>query len=137
MAAMAFETGETFSPSIRNSVSGATGLIQFMPSTAQSLGTTTTALAAMTDVQQLEYVERYFRGRAGQLGTVEDVYMAILWPRAVGQPNSYTLFSDPSVQYRQNRGLDANGDGSVTKDEAASPVRRKLNKGLLPANAAG
>lgn len=40
MAAMAFESGETFSPSIKNAAgSGAVGLIQFMPSTAKALGT--------------------------------------------------------------------------------------------------
>lgn len=42
MACMAFETGETFSPTIKNGAgSGATGLIQFMPKTAIGLGTTT------------------------------------------------------------------------------------------------
>jgi membrane-bound lytic murein transglycosylase B len=36
MACMAFETGETFSPAIKNAAgSGAVGLIQFMPSTAK------------------------------------------------------------------------------------------------------
>lgn len=136
MACMAFETGETFSPSIRNSASGATGLIQFMPSTARGLGTTTNDLAAMTAEQQLDYVERYFRGYANRLGTLEDVYMAILWPRAVGQPDSTVLFSQPSRAYTMNRGLDSNSDGSVTKTEAASPARRKLTKGQLPENAA-
>lgn len=136
MAAMAFETGETFSPSIRNQASGATGLIQFMPSTARSLGTTTDDLAAMSAVQQLDYVERYFRGSANRLNSLEDVYMAILWPRAVGQTNSYVLFSQPSRAYELNQGLDADRDGSVTKMEAASPVQRKLTKGLLPQNVA-
>ena len=37
-SAIAFETGESFSPSIRNKASGATGLIQFMPKTAKALG---------------------------------------------------------------------------------------------------
>lgn len=62
MACMAFESGETFSPAVRNAAgSGATGLIQFMPSTAKALHTTTDALAAMSAEQQLVYVERYFR----------------------------------------------------------------------------
>ena len=40
MAVMSFETGGTFNPGIRNAAgSGATGLIQFMPSTAAGLGT--------------------------------------------------------------------------------------------------
>ncbi|AXB30838.1 hypothetical protein DSB67_04295 [Vibrio campbellii] len=55
MACMAFETGETFSPKIKNAAgSGATGLIQFMPATAKGLGTTTEKLAQMTAVKQLD-----------------------------------------------------------------------------------
>jgi hypothetical protein len=130
MAVMAFESGETFRPSIRNRLSGATGLIQFMPKTAQRLGTTTDALAAMTAEQQLDYVSLYFSPYRGRLGTLEDVYMAVLWPRAVGAPSDTVLFATPSKAYKQNRGLDLNGDGLVTKFEAAESVRMKLNKGL-------
>ena len=93
MAAMAFESAETFSPSVRNRLSGATGLIQFMPSTAQRLGTTTDALAAMTPEKQLDYVSRYFSPYSGRLGTIEDVYMVILWPKAVGASNDTALFA--------------------------------------------
>jgi hypothetical protein len=40
MAIMAFETGRSFDPAVTNHAgSGATGLIQFMPATARSLGT--------------------------------------------------------------------------------------------------
>ena len=55
LCCMAFETGRTFNPAIRNSI-GATGLIQFIPSTARGLGTTTDALASMTRVQQMDFV---------------------------------------------------------------------------------
>jgi hypothetical protein len=130
MAAMAFESAETFSPSVRNRLSGATGLIQFMPSTAQRLGTTTDALAAMTAEQQLDYVSRYFSPYRGRLGTLEDVYMVILWPKAVGAPNDAALFAKPSTAYEQNKALDVNGDGVVSKFEAAQFVRAKLTKGL-------
>ncbi len=61
MAIMHYETAHTFSPSVRNEDSGATGLIQFMPSTAKGLGTTTAALASLCRMTQLEYVERYFQ----------------------------------------------------------------------------
>jgi hypothetical protein len=73
MAAMAFETGETFSPSITNAAgSGAAGLIQFTPGTAKALGTTTAALATMTAEAQLEYVGKYFLPKRGRLWTIED-----------------------------------------------------------------
>ena len=130
MAAMAFETGETFSPSIRNRQSGATGLIQFMPATAKSLGTSTAALAAMTAEDQLMFVGQYFNAWSGRMKTLSDVYMAVLWPRAVGKPDASVLFAAPSNAYAQNAGLDVNRDGEVTKGEAASKVQRALDKGL-------
>jgi D-alanyl-D-alanine carboxypeptidase/Bacterial SH3 domain/Transglycosylase SLT domain len=137
MACMAFESGETFSPSIRNAAgSGATGLIQFMPSTAQALGTTTDELASLTAVEQLEFVEKYFEPSIGKLSSLDDVYMAILWPVAVGKPRDYVLFrqDDPDhpKRYILNAGLDFNQDGLVTKAEAADRVRKTLEKGKLP-----
>jgi murein DD-endopeptidase MepM/ murein hydrolase activator NlpD len=130
MACMAFETGETFSPGVRNAAgSGATGLIQFMPSIATMLGTTTTALAAMTAEAQLDYVARYFLPYRGRLRTVEDLYMAILWPAAIGKPPDHVLFAAPKKSYAQNRGLDRDGDRRVTKREAAAAVQAKLVKG--------
>ena len=134
MAAMAFETGRTFDPSITNPNSGATGLIQFMPSTARNLGTTTDALRVMSAVEQLDYVEKYFQPYRGRLTTLEDVYMAILWPKAIGKPNDYVLFAEPSIYYTQNRGLDINSDGQVTKAEASSKVKDSLIEGLTSSN---
>ncbi len=114
MACMAFESGETFSPSVENAAgSGATGLIQFMPSTAEDLGTTAEELASMTAEEQLDYVEEYFKPHKGKLKSIEDVYMAILWPKAVGKPSDYVLFrkDDPKhpQYYRYNKGLDLKG----------------------------
>lgn len=133
MAVMAFETGETFDPAIRNPLSGATGLIQFMPATARRLGTSTDALASMSAEEQLDWVERYFATWRGRLGTLADTYMAVLWPRAIGKPDDYALFKEPSTAYRQNRGLDRNKDGAVTKHEAAWKVQRALDRGFDPA----
>jgi Transglycosylase SLT domain len=137
MACMAFESGESFSASVKNAAgSGAVGLIQFMPSTAQALGTTTAKLAAMSAVSQLDFVEKYFHPSKGKLKSLEDVYMAILWPAAVGKPLSFVLFSKSDTKhpkrYIQNAGLDFDKDGVVTKAEAADKVRKKLEKGMKP-----
>ncbi len=64
-----------------------------MPATATSLGTSTAALAAMTEVHQLDYVKKYFQSYSGKLNTLEDVYMAILYPAAIGKPAESTLFA--------------------------------------------
>jgi hypothetical protein len=134
MAAMAFETGATFSPSELNPRSGATGLIQFLPSTAVGLGTTIQALARMTAVEQLDYVKKYLNPFNGRMRSLSDVYMSILFPAAVGKPDSFVLFSAPSTAYRQNAGLDVNHDNQVTKGEAASKVQARLDDGLSVVN---
>jgi hypothetical protein len=122
---MAFETGGSFSPSQKNMAgSGATGLIQFMPSTAEGLGTTTDALAQMSATEQLDYVEKYFSPYKGKLNSVADAYMAVLWPKAVGKPMDYVLFTEGTTAYTQNKGLDLNKDGNITKEEASHKVRK-------------
>lgn len=131
MAAMAFETGGSFDPAQKNFAgSGATGLIQFMPATAKGLGTTTAELAKMTAVEQLDYVKAYFLPYAGRISTLEDLYMAILWPRGIGKSNDYVLWSRGTKAYELNSGLDSNNDGSVTKGEAAGKVRVKYEEGM-------
>ena len=130
MSAMAFESGESFSPSVRNAAgSGATGLIQFLPSTATSLGTSVEALAAMTAEEQLAYVQKYLNPYKGRIGNLEDLYMSILRPAAIGKPDSFVLFRRGTIAYEENAGLDANKDGMVTKEEASAPVRAQLVKG--------
>ena len=130
MAVMAFESAGTFSPRVRNPHSGATGLIQFMPSTARALGTTVDALAQQSAEEQLHYVERYLRPYRGRMQTLSDVYMAVLWPRAVGAAPGTVLFDEvDGALYRQNRGLDANRDGAVTKAEAAASVQARYDAG--------
>jgi peptidoglycan hydrolase-like protein with peptidoglycan-binding domain len=133
LAIMSFESGGTFSPSVKNPYSGATGLIQFMPSTARNLGTSVEALAAMSAEQQLDYVSKYFAPYRGRLKTLEDAYMAVLWPKAIGKGNSYVLFSTPSTAYQQNSALDSNRDGKITVAEAASKVRQRLGSTAAPA----
>jgi Transglycosylase SLT domain len=136
MACMAWESGRSFRADIKNMAgSGATGLIQFMPATARSLGTTVEALARMTPEDQLNFVWKYFAPFKGKLKTLSDIYMAILWPKAVGQPDDYALFTG-GVAYRQNAGLDTNKDGRVTKREAAAKVMGLLDEGLRPGNIA-
>lgn len=139
MACMAWESGRSFRPDVKNMAgSGATGLIQFMPATAAGLKTTTDALGAMTAEAQLAYVERYFAPYKGKLHSLSDLYMAILFPPAVGKPDAFVLFDatdkDHPARYRQNAGLDVNRDGHVTKREAAMKVVAIKGEGFNPLN---
>ena len=137
MACIAWESGESFSPSVRNAAgSGAVGLIQFMPTTATQLGTSVAALAAMTAEDQLNFVYKYFKPYTGRLHNLGDLYMAILWPSGVGKPDSYVLWAKASrpTTFRQNAGLDINKDGEITRGECLDKIKQKLAKGLQPEN---
>ena len=135
MACIHFETGGTFSPSVRNPRSTATGLIQFMKATAQALGTSTELLGRMSAVEQLVYVEKYFQPYARQIASLEDLYLAILWPAAIGKPSHWVLWPQGVPAYAVNRGLDINRDRRITKGEAAAKPRALLAQGLLADNA--
>ena len=119
MAVMWFES--KMKPACRNSI-GATGLIQFLPSTARGLGTTTDALRAMTAAEQMRYVEAYLRPYRGRLDSLEDLYMAVLWPRGVGMGADFALWRKGSKAYAQNP-MDWDGDGKITIEEATRRVR--------------
>lgn len=139
MACIAFETGRTFSPSVRNPGSSATGLIQFMRATATALGTTVEALAGMTAEKQFDYVWLYLRDVIKVRGapkSLADCYMMILYPKAVGWDASAVLWVAGNSAYAVNAGLDANRDHVITKAEAAARVGAMLLEGMGPLNAA-
>ena len=50
----------------------------------------------------------------------------MLWPAAVGKPDDHVLFSAGTKTYDQNKGLDIDKDGKVTKSEAATKVAQVL-----------
>lgn len=143
MACFAFETMETFSTTIRPKrkdgtlISSAVGLIQWLNATAKEQGTTTAAIEKMTRMEQLELAWKYFRKRIKEFGplmSLEDVYMAIHWPSAIGKPLSSTMYAKGSSAYAANAGLDVNKDHIITKAEAGALVRLKLAKGYQPQN---
>lgn len=104
---MYYESG--ISTNIVNAKSGATGLIQFMPSTAQRLGTSTQALAKMTGTQQLEYVKKYFEIIKGKAKQFSDVYL-FNFAGAFTEPSkadeNYILSQGDSALYHSKYGKD-------------------------------
>ncbi|WP_122425167.1 baseplate hub protein [Pseudomonas viridiflava] len=133
MAVMGFETGYTFSPAARNPGSTATGLIQFLEASARQVGTSTAQLARMTAVKQLDYVEEYYRPYSGRIRNLGDAYLAVLWPIAVGRPDSYVMWSRDSGPYQReyaaNSGLDVSRDGVITRGEAVASVNTSYLRG--------
>ena len=129
MAVMEIESG--CNPHAVNSVSGATGLIQFMPATAQSLGTTTAALKSMTGEQQLYYVYKYLKPYAGKIKSLTDLYLAVFFPAAIGQKDDYVLQTSKlsaSKIAAQNPGYDLNKDSKITKAEVTTAITNILKK---------
>ena len=128
------ETAGTWDPAKPNGMgSGAVGLIQFMPDTATALGTTTQDLAKMTIVEQLAYVEKFYKMVGVKPGMdIGDIYMMTFAPkyvydndRILGQAGNYKVlpgFKGASLDtiYRQNSVFD-HGD----------PARHKPKKGFF------
>lgn len=104
-------------PGAVNASSGATGLIQFLPSTAGKLGTSTAVLKNMDAVKQLDYVKKYFQPYASKIRSIYDAYLAVFYPAALGKSDTYVLFSKGSTAYANNAALDTNKDGKVTKKD--------------------
>lgn len=131
LSVISFETGGTFSPSIKNAVNGkATGLIQFMPNTASSLGTSTNELAKMTATEQLSFVERYLSPFAGKINNLSDLYMAVFMPKFITSSDNTEIAQEGGTVYSQNSGLDINKDGAITKSEASTKVTGHLKSVL-------
>lgn len=121
-AVMSFETAGDFRTGRHGASSSATGLIGFMESTAARLGTSTAALAAMSQLEQLAYVERYYAPQAARIRSVADHYMAVFAPSGVGQGAGFALYSAPSSAYAANAALDRDGDGVISVADAARGV---------------
>jgi hypothetical protein len=88
-----FETARSFDPGKFNpkteaikAGTGASGLIQFIPSTAKNLGTTIADLRKMDSLEQLNYVQKYFSSYSGRLNSQSDVLAAVFFPKAIGNP---------------------------------------------------
>lgn len=125
-----FKQESGVNPKAVNSMSGATGLIQFMPDTARRLGTSVEDLRKMDGVEQLDYVYKYFKMVGVKPGMeLGDLYMAVFMPAHVGKPDSTPLgvsgaggFS--GKVYAQNKGLDRDRDGVITVADVKSSVAR-------------
>jgi len=115
-------------PHAVNPNGGATGLIQFTPRTARSLGTSVEALAQMTTEQQLPYVEKYLQQNKKHSGFAQDakidsgtLYSLVFLP---AYANKEVLCGEGSKYYDANRGLDKNNDGLITKSDLADRLSR-------------
>lgn len=136
-------------PDAQNAGTRATGLIQFMPETAKSFGTSVESLITMTATEQIPFVKKQFQNYKS-LAPV-DIYPAIFMPSTVAKPDgkvvgASTLESAVAAGfsaevppgkkrspaqyavavYQGNKGLDVNKDGLIT----AGDLRQKLRNAV-------
>lgn len=164
MAVFQWESGGTFKSGVPNMAnSGGTGLIQFMPDTAaRLLGKKITIeyttdfwdrklkrvkeFADMTEVEQLDYVKKYFENLKGKKLEFVDFYLQVLFPASSGKQehivfaksldqlttrtSEQTAIKNLRVKaYAPNKGLDTNNDGLVWKSEIKAQVQKYISEG--------
>lgn len=106
---------------IVNSI-GCVGLIQFCGNTPAGLGTSAQALVSMSNVEQLDYVEKfYLQAGKNKFKSFADLYLFAFYPLAIYQnkPDSFIIGSEQSDAYarlvtQQNKIFDVDNDGYVT-----------------------
>ena len=131
IACMKFESN--LNPCARNKISGAVGLIQFLPSTLKAFNLTPEAVLTMNFSAQIKLVKRYFQPYYKRTKTLNDMYMASFMPYYIGKPDNAILSSEGERAYNQNKALDKNKDGKITKEEACIYVNHIYKKGLFSA----
>ena len=101
-------------PKAINPFSNATGIIQWLPSTAIDLGTTVDKIYNMSFYEQLDLVEKYIlrTGLIKYINSYEDFYLAIFYPRAVGKSDDYIIGKKNSLVVKYNYPL--SNDGIIT-----------------------
>lgn len=117
LLAVAFKES-SLNPAAVNGVSGASGLIQFLPSTAAAYGLTPEQVRGMTPEQQAPYIERYLREAGVRRGSsLEQIYAAVFAGNA--SKAGRVLYSRGSEAYANNEAMDLDRNGEITSAEVA------------------
>lgn len=98
----------------QSSQSSAVGLIQFLSSTLATLGVSRNQILSMSNVQQLDYVEKYLLPYRGKMKSIYDVYFAVFSPSAIGKSDATVLYKSGSIGYQSNKPLDTDNNGNIT-----------------------
>jgi hypothetical protein len=129
---ISFESG--FNPQSENLAgSSAVGLIQFTKPARDALGVTRDQVLGMSAEDQLDLVRRYFAPYGGRLRTLEDVYLAVLYPWGIGKSPDTRLMpreGQDSREYDQNAKLDREGKGYITVADVARKIRGHYQNAL-------
>lgn len=143
MALIALESAETFDPrALELGGTGATGIIQFVPSTAKGLAIAHKVpdaenwsaqdaqrwVAGLPLVNQLELVDTYLAQsmRKGGATDAKGIYTAIF--RGSNTTTGPITVATPGNAYDKNKPLDTNNDGRISYDEWTAKVTPYVEK---------
>lgn len=118
------ESAGTWSPTVRNPYSSATGFVQWMPSTWKALGMPDPA--TLTPAEQLAWIPPTFetsRGGRPPSARSGDTYLLIFYPAAAGAPDDTVIGAAGSRLAAQNPGMEG-PDGSVTAGSVRAVFER-------------
>lgn len=134
-------------PQAVNPSGGATGLIQFMPTTAKAMGTSTAAIYKMNRTQQLALVDKFFAmNKLPKGATASQLYATVFLPAynrkaenfVIARPNGPNDAGKVNPKwYTQNAGLDYNRDGVITVGDLGLHLSKKRQAAGLGASQAG
>ena len=125
------ETESGWRPDARHPQTDASGLIQWMPSTARIYGLTTAEIRAMSRADQAPLVQRYFATVARHYGGLRrpgDAYVAGAYPVALSYSPDRVIAEQGSAIWQQNKMW---RDSTVPGEPVT--VRRLLEIGQPPA----
>lgn len=115
-----------FNGTARNKKSNAKGLFQVMPFVAKEMKIPN--LTQISEIKQLPYYKKYIlywlkcQKDTSKINSAGDWYMLGLYPAYAGSSDNFVFAKRngnriQSLNYKQNKGLDKNGDGIITKGE--------------------
>lgn len=126
--------------------SGAVGLIQFTPVAIDELNNyynyslTKRKLALMSQLEQLDYVEKYIEywidaNKIKTKLTLADLYLLVFSPSKMnGSNDSTTLYKEGTTYYKANESIDTDKENGITKKELAHRAYESLKEGSQKEN---
>lgn len=115
-----------FKPSAGNPNGGATGLMQWLPSTAPIVGTTVDAIRAMTGIQQVRGPIKATLKLWGKSGRADPPMAG--WGNHHGQPDDFVIARQgvDGNRYEWNKVYDSDKKGFITTGDVRRAVYRPL-----------
>lgn len=114
-------------PNARNKKSKATGILQWIPSTAKDLNTDVDIIKNMSILEQLIYVEHYLnKVSKDNISSYEDLYLAVFYPLSLTKDDNYIISdynTNPKI-LEQNPGMTKDTLGRITKESIKKFAQR-------------